>query len=81
MKKIILLSMLAGITLTACTKKTETTTEDVVVNKDTLTEHNHQDEHNAQNSLDWAGTYEATLPCADCPGIKTTVVLKSCLIF
>ena len=34
------------------------------------------DGHNAQNSLDWAGTYEGTLPCADCPGIKTTITLK-----
>lgn len=31
--------------------------------------------HNSQNSLDWAGEYEATLPCADCPGIKTQLTL------
>lgn len=31
--------------------------------------------HNSQNSVDWMGTYEATLPCADCPGIKTVLVL------
>ena len=30
---------------------------------------------NSQTSVDWAGTYEATLPCADCSGIKTTLVL------
>src|SRR5690606_19199026 len=34
------------------------------------------DEHNAQNSLDWMGTYEGILPCADCEGIKTTIILK-----
>ncbi|MBP6344892.1 copper resistance protein NlpE [Neisseriaceae bacterium CLB008] len=33
-------------------------------------------EHNAQTSLDWAGTYEGTLPCADCEGIKTKLVLN-----
>ncbi len=33
--------------------------------------------HTSQNSLDWSGTYEGTIPCADCPGIKTTVVLNS----
>lgn len=33
-------------------------------------------EHNAKVSLDWAGTYEGTLPCADCEGIKTKVILK-----
>jgi uncharacterized lipoprotein NlpE involved in copper resistance len=32
--------------------------------------------HNSQNSLDWSGTYEATLPCADCPGIKTSIVIN-----
>lgn len=32
--------------------------------------------HNAQNALDWAGAYRGTLPCADCPGIETAVVLK-----
>ena len=30
-----------------------------------------------QQSTDWAGTYEGVLPCADCPGIKTTVVLNN----
>ena len=33
------------------------------------------DGHHARNSLDWAGTYEGTLPCADCPGIQTRLVL------
>ncbi len=32
--------------------------------------------HTSQNSLDWQGSYEGTTPCADCPGIKTTVELK-----
>ena len=30
-----------------------------------------------RNSLDWAGTYEGVLPCADCPGIKTRLVLHN----
>lgn len=34
-------------------------------------------EHNARSSLDWAGTYEGMLPCADCEGISTTVVLSA----
>ena len=34
-------------------------------------------ESNAQNSLDWSGTYEGILPCADCEGIKTVVKLNS----
>lgn len=30
---------------------------------------------NSQTSVDWVGTYEATIPCADCSGIKSTLVL------
>lgn len=30
---------------------------------------------NSQTSLDWEGTYEGTLPCADCEGILTTLTL------
>src|SRR5690606_15852953 len=30
---------------------------------------------NSQNSVGWMGTYEAVLPCADCPGIKTVLIL------
>lgn len=32
-------------------------------------------EHNARTSLDWAGSYQGVLPCADCDGIATKVVL------
>lgn len=32
--------------------------------------------HNAENSLDWAGTYKGVLPCADCQGIETTLTLN-----
>lgn len=32
--------------------------------------------HNSQNALDWAGTYEGIVPCADCSGIKTKIELK-----
>lgn len=34
------------------------------------------DEHTSQNSLDWSGTYAGVTPCADCPGIETTIVLN-----
>lgn len=32
--------------------------------------------HNAQNSLDWSGTYKGLLPCASCEGIATELVLN-----
>ena len=31
---------------------------------------------NSEVSVDWAGTYFGTLPCADCPGIRTSLTLK-----
>ncbi|MEJ2763413.1 copper resistance protein NlpE [Photobacterium sp. MCCC 1A19761] len=33
-------------------------------------------DHNAQNALDWNGTYQGTLPCADCDGIEVTLTLN-----
>lgn len=32
-------------------------------------------EDTSRNALDWDGTYEGVLPCADCEGIKTTIVI------
>ena len=37
--------------------------------------------HNAFNSLDWQGTYQGTLPCADCNGIQTSIRLNADLSF
>ncbi|WP_313805453.1 copper resistance protein NlpE [Flavobacterium sp.] len=33
------------------------------------------DEHTSENALDWNGTYEGVIPCADCPGIATKITL------
>ncbi len=30
----------------------------------------------SENALDWDGTYDAVVPCADCPGIKTSLTLN-----
>lgn len=38
-------------------------------------------EHNAQNSLDWQGTYKGITPCADCEGIDTEIILNKELTF
>ncbi|MDN3722775.1 copper resistance protein NlpE [Aequorivita sp. SDUM287046] len=35
------------------------------------------DSHTSENSLDWAGVYQGTTPCADCEGIKTVLELKN----
>ncbi|MGF1683276.1 copper resistance protein NlpE [Photobacterium minamisatsumaniensis] len=33
-------------------------------------------DHTARHALDWNGTYTGVLPCADCEGIKTELVLQ-----
>lgn len=32
--------------------------------------------HNSRNALDWDGRYEGILPCADCEGVKTKLILQ-----
>lgn len=56
------------------TNKQETLKQDTLSSHDSTAFH---DEHNSQNSVDWPGTYQDTIPCADCPGILTTVKLYS----
>ncbi|GLR17317.1 hypothetical protein GCM10007940_19320 [Portibacter lacus] len=34
------------------------------------------DMHTSEESLDWIGPYNGILPCADCPGIETTLTLQ-----
>ncbi len=34
------------------------------------------DNHSAKNSLDYVGTYKGVLPCADCEGLETTVIIN-----
>lgn len=57
-------------------KKEEVSSEPTTeVNASENTSFEGQDGHNAQNSLDWAGEYTGTIPCADCPGIDVTIAL------
>lgn len=35
-----------------------------------------KDGHTSENSLDWEGTYSGVLPCADCDGIDTRIILR-----
>ncbi|PUB31096.1 putative lipoprotein NlpE involved in copper resistance [Elizabethkingia sp. YR214] len=82
-KNVLLIAATAGLLLMSCSQKkelqpgsgVEETTAEAKTNSISV-EPITNDGHNSQNSLDWAGTYEGTLPCADCPGIKTTITLK-----
>jgi len=75
MKKYLLVVSILALGLLACNQKKENDEVIVVENDEYSTQF--KDEHNAQNSLDWDGTYLGTLPCADCEGIQTTITLKS----
>lgn len=81
MKKSIILTLFTVSIMMSCeTKKEESinNTKEVIsdssasiIQNDTIA-----DIHNSKTSIDWVGTYEGVLPCADCPGIKTTVTLN-----
>lgn len=63
-----------ALSFTACkTEKKEMVSEQTT----TTQTFNGQDGHTTQNSVDWDGTYQGVIPCADCPGIKVTIVLNS----
>lgn len=73
MKKTLLITAAFGLFLTSCDKK-ETT--NVVTTEQTTDSIGVDNAHNSQNSLDWDGTYEGVLPCADCEGIKNTLTIS-----
>jgi uncharacterized lipoprotein NlpE involved in copper resistance len=70
MKKIYMMACLT-LMMAACTnqqqkKSEESTKTDFIA-----------DIHNAENALDYEGTYKGTFPAADCPGIETTLTLNN----
>ena len=77
MKKIsIFLFTVLAVTLLACNNQPQSTTDTIVNELPTKNSNELVDGHTAQNSLSWPGRYEGTLPCADCPGIKTMLELN-----
>lgn len=71
-KTVILLMSVAALTACKDRNKTAQQTENQAV---PAVETVASDIHNSRNSLDWAGTYKGTLPCADCSGIETTITI------
>lgn len=65
----VLIAVLA-FTLMSCTNQSSKN-EDATTDDQTVV-----DMHTSEISLDWAGVYEGTMPCADCEGIETVVELK-----
>lgn len=71
MKKISLAVVLfAGLLISCGNKKTETPVPVVETEEVEII-----DESNAQNSLDWAGTYKGVLPAADAEGMDVTITI------
>lgn len=70
MRTKLLITVIATITLFACN-----------IQKNTGTKQTADNAHNSWNAIDWTGTYRDTLPCADCEGILTEIVLKSDLTY
>ena len=75
-RTLVMMAIAASLSIVACNDpgKQETATTDNPA--DTSAVSQPVDMHNAANSLDLAGEYEGTLPCADCEGIKTTLNLN-----
>lgn len=69
MKKLFILS-LAAFALYSCGNTGKTVEEKVTTVIEEVA-----DIHNAQNSLDYKGTYKGTLPAADAQGMETTITL------
>lgn len=78
MIKILSITAASLFLFTACTETTSNKgAENGSAQTDSATTKAMQDEHTSENSLDWAGTYEGIIPCADCTGVKTAVTLNS----
>ena len=75
MKKSIFASIIASFIIFSCQSKGVQQEQKNTDSSKEITEAVKK-EHNSMNSLDWAGKYEGTLPCADCEGIKYIVELK-----
>lgn len=68
--KFVCIAAVAAITFTSCDSSKSKAVQAEMV-----------DEHTAQNSLDWAGTYSGNLPCADCDAIETELTLTDSLTY
>ncbi|WP_158963615.1 copper resistance protein NlpE [Myroides fluvii] len=70
---VLTVAAMSVLTLASCKKEVKDTTESATIEEVTSTE---TMADNSKTSLDWAGTYKGTIPCADCPGIDETIELK-----
>ncbi|WP_432671634.1 copper resistance protein NlpE [Flavobacterium sp. SM2513] len=75
-KQLIITIAIFSLLLLSC--KNESKTEETFhEEKELVNEKSEMDGHTSINSLDWEGTYEGTLPCVDCDGIYTELILNN----
>ncbi|KAA8735113.1 copper resistance protein NlpE [Acinetobacter qingfengensis] len=74
-----ILSITAALILVGCNSANQPQNTQLSENQQSpLSQQSHSDTaHTAENALDWDGIYQGTLPCADCPGIKTVLTLHA----
>lgn len=71
--KIVTLISLSFLIVSCVKKAKEEVTDEMVVDSTEIIVKN---EHNAKNSLDYIGQYQGIVPCADCEGIETSLLLE-----
>ena len=78
MKKSIVLVTVIATFLFGCKngEKNEISSEENMENVDASS--TEMDSHNSENSLDWLGVYEGTIPCADCEGVTAKGLRAAC---
>ena len=72
MKKYILLAILVSAIIYGCDPASNSSTGESNQDEPVVTPM----PDNSMNSLDWQGVYQGTMPCADCAGIETTLLLE-----
>ncbi|NBC57156.1 MAG: META domain-containing protein [Bacteroidetes bacterium] len=65
----------------SCKKKSDTAGQKQNTPENTETQKKLPTADNSQNALDWDGTYQGVLPCADCIGIETQITLNNDLTY
>lgn len=72
MSKSLILGLTAWLVLAACEPAPQSPSALTAQSEPTAA----VNDHNSANSLDWTGTYEGVVPCADCEGIETSLTLQ-----
>ncbi len=74
MKNTLFIALFAFVGVISCKPKDAVATDPTAPAADTTMTDN---AHNASNSLSWNGMYKGVVPCADCEGIETLLVLNT----